>query len=283
MTRPLEHGDVRALGDDAWLEKLKRSITEPVQDGLSWPGFPDESLQKAFVGSSYEHTLQEAWNFHRFTVDAAARWSKSCRSSRYLDFGCGWGRIGRFFLREFERGDMAGVDVDPGVIDFCVGAGVPGHHLAVENGRALPFADGSFRLVTAYSVFTHLPEPLFRWWMAELLRVTAKYGLIVFTVEPPRFLDFIEAIDVEAPETGWHAALAAQRHEFPIKRQELADRGVTYLPTGGGPYRPPESYGDTVVHPRFITATVGRAGVLRSYLDDGERFWQALAVVQKTR
>ena len=283
MTLPIEHADVRGLSDEAWLEGHKRSISEPVQDGRSWPGFPDEWIQKAFVGSSYEHALQEAWNFHRFAMDASHRWSRWCEARRYLDFGCGWGRIGRFFLREFERGDMAGVDVDPGMIDFCVNAGVPGHHLLAHNGRPLPFSDGQFRLVTAYSVFTHLPEPLFRAWLAELLRITAKDGLIVFTVEPPRFLDFVAGIDSEAPETGWHGALAGSLGSLEDRLRELGERGVTYLPTGGGPHRPPESYGDTVVRPEFIQSAAGRLGKLQSYTDDADKFWQAVAVVRKTR
>jgi SAM-dependent methyltransferase len=281
MTPLIEHEDVRDLSDDSWLERLKRSIAEPVQDGRAWPGFPDESLQKAFVGSAYEHALQEAWNFHRFTLEAAAALSRRCRATRYLDFGCGWGRVGRFFLREFQRGDMAGVDVDPGMVAFCTEAGVPGYHLTASNGRRLPFADESFRLVTAYSVFTHLPEPLFRAWMTELLRLTARGGLIVFTVEPPRFLDFVAGIDPENPESGWHGALAENLGGLEERRRELAERGVTYLPTGGGPHRPAESYGDTVVSPEFIVAAAGRAGRLRKYVDEPNQFWQALAVVQK--
>ena len=282
MVPSIEHSDVRGLSDEAWLERLKRSITEPVQDGRAFPGFPEESLQRAFVGSAYEHALDEAWNFHRFTLEAAAAYARRCRAVRYLDFGCGWGRIGRFFLREFERGDMAGVDVDPGMVEFCTQAKVPGHHLVAENGRKLPFADESFRLITAYSVFTHLPEPLFRDWMGELLRLLGRGGLLVFTVEPPRFLDFVAGIDRENPPSGWHGALAQQLGSVEDRRRELSTRGVTYLPTGGGPHRPPEAYGDTVVLPQFISAAAGRKGKLRRYLDEPEQFWQAVAVVQKT-
>ena len=281
MTRLIQHADVRDLADEAWLARLKRSIGEPVQEGASWPGFPEESLQKAFVGSAYDHALDEAWNFHQLTLEAMERFRRPCRAARYLDFGCGWGRVGRFFLREFERGDMAGVDVDPDMVRFCTDAGVPGHHLLAENGRRLPFTDASFRLVTAYSVFTHLPEPLFKAWLTELLRITAKGGLLVFTVEPPRFLDFVAAINPEAPDSGWHAALHANLGSLDERRQELARCGVTYLPTGGGPYRPSEAYGDTVVTPGFVNAAVGRTGRLRAYVDAPELFWQAVAIVQR--
>jgi hypothetical protein len=107
--------------------------------------------------------------------------------------------------------------------------------------------------------------------------------LIVFTVEPPRFLDFVAGIDPAAPESGWHGALSAALGSLEDRRRELQARGVTYLPTGGGPHRPPESYGDTVVRPEFISAALGRSGRLRSYTDEPDRFWQALAVAQKVR
>ena len=277
----VQHADVRGLDDVAWLDRHKRSIAEPVQDGRAWPGFPEESLQRAFVGSAYEHALEEAGNFHRYTVAALAAQRRRCRAVRYLDFGCGWGRIGRFFLREFERGDMAGVDVDPAMVALCMQLGVPGVHELAEHDRPLPFADAGFRLVTAYSVFTHLPEALFRRWMDELLRLTAPGGLIVFTVEPPRFLDFVAGIDATAPESGWHAALAANLGSLAARQAELRARGITYLPTSGGPYRPAETYGDTVVTQAFISEVIGRRGVLRSYLDDPNWFWQAVAVVEK--
>jgi len=52
---------------------------------------------------------------------------------------------------------MVGVDIDPDMVAFCAGANLPGRFETIANGQPLAFADGSFRLITAYSVFTHLP------------------------------------------------------------------------------------------------------------------------------
>jgi SAM-dependent methyltransferase len=283
--RPLEHRDVRDLDDSAWLERLKRSVREPVQDGRRYGGFPEEHIQRWFVGSSHEHALEEAFHFYRFARAHLARRPPQRRASnRYLDFGCGWGRIGRFFLRDFERGDITGVDIDPDIIAFCRGAELPGDFLTVANGEPLPFADRSFELITAYSVFTHLPPDLFRFWMGELLRVTARGGVIVFTAEPPRFLDFVAAVDPAAPESGWHAALRAELGDIVARRRELAETGVTYLATGGGgEHRQPDVYGDTVVTADFIDRAARPLGRLRAYVDEPQRFWQAVALVQRVR
>ena len=280
-TPVVEHGDVAWLDEAAWLDRHLRSVEQPVQDGRLYPGFPDAQTQKDFVGSAYADALNEGFRFYTYVRRLAEQRRVRLTGGRYLDFGSGWGRIGRFFLRDFERGDMANADVDPGMVAFCRDSAVPGLHLTVQQGRRMPFADGAFRLVTAYSVFTHLPDPVFRAWMDELLRVTAPGGLLVFTVEPERFLDFVAGIDPEAPESSWHAALRATLGDVAERRRELRERGLTYLPTGGGQYREPEVYGDTVVSPDFVRGVVRPYGELVSYLDDGAHFWQAVAVVRR--
>lgn len=277
----LEHADVAHLDEAAWRDRLLASVNEPVQHGRRYPGFPDEGTQKAFVGSAYADALGEGFRFYSFTRRYIDEQRMGLKGGRYLDFGAGWGRIGRFFLRDFERGDMAGVDVDPGMVAFCQGADVPGHHLTVRQGQRLPFRDGAFRLVTAYSVFTHLPAPVFRAWMDELLRVTAFGGLIVFTVEPERFLDFVAGIDPAAPESGWHAALRGTLGDIDDRKRELQACGATYLPTGGGPFRAPDVYGDMVVTPEFVRRMVRPSGQLVAYVDQPELFWQAVAVVRR--
>ncbi len=278
----LEHADVRGLSPEHWRARLLASVDAPVQHGRRYPGFPDESTQRSFVGSAFGDALDEAWRFYTHLQPRLDRGGWRGRPGRYLDFGCGWGRIGRFFLREFERGDMAGVDVDPSMIAFCREAAAPGGWFAIDNRQRLPFQDGAFKLVTAYSVFTHLPPDLFGPWMSELLRVTAAGGLIAFTTEPPRFLDFVAGIDTSAPESGWHAALAAQLGDGAARRAELARTGCSFLPTGGGAHRAPDVYGDMVVTPDYISrAAEAGGGRLVEHLDDPGLFWQAVNVVRR--
>ncbi len=279
----LEHDDVKDLTFDAWLDRLLKSVDQPIQDGKLYPGFPDEHTQKAFVGSAFEDALTEGYRFYKYLHNHLDARRFVVPADRYLDFGCGWGRISRFFLRDFERGDMIGVDIDDGMVAFCQTEAVPGGHFVVRNDAPLPFADASFRLVTAYSVFTHLPEALFRSWLRELLRVTAPGGLIAFTVEPERFLDFISSVDPETTASPWHAHLHASLDNLEDRRRELKEKGLTYLPTGGGAFRPPESYGDTVVTPDFVRSCLAGLGELIEFVDEPNNFWQAVVIVRRHR
>ncbi|USQ96558.1 class I SAM-dependent methyltransferase [Caulobacter sp. RL271] len=280
--RRLAHEDLKGVDTDAWIARLKRSVAERVQDGALYPEFPSAEIQRQFVGSAYEDALDEAGRFYRFAQESMVdRAYKRSAGQGYLDFGCGWGRIGRFFLRDFQAEHMAGVDIDPDMVAFCAGANLPGQFGTIVNGQPLPFADGQFRLVTAYSVFTHLPPHLFRAWLAELLRVLSPGGLLVFTVEPPRFLDFLESTDSNS-DNAWHVALSAYKDQLPRMRDELARDGVAYLPSGGGAHRGAEIYGDTTVTAKFVAKEAApHGGEVVRYVDDPAQFWQAAVVIRK--
>jgi SAM-dependent methyltransferase len=98
---------------------------------------------------------------------------------RVLDFGCGAGRTLRHFLGEATAGtEVWGVDIDPASIDWLAAHLAPPLHVARSSPEPpLPFADGSFDLIWALSVFTHLVAPAR--WLAELHRVLAPGGLLI--------------------------------------------------------------------------------------------------------
>lgn len=279
----LEHDDIKDLSEAEWLSRLLRSVQEPVIDGRFYPRFPDVGLQRAFVGSDSAAALEEGFRFYSYLQHHLRDRRFEVKADRYLDFGSAWGRISRIFLRDFPRGEMVGVDVDQGMVAFCHNAGVPGAYFTIGNASKLPFADASFRLTTGYSVFSHLPERLFRHWIDELLRVSAPGALIAFTVEPERFLDFVAGIDRANPPSGWHAALAEAMGEVEARRRELHRKGFTFIPTGGGPYRAKDVYGDTVVTPAFVDDCLGGRAEVVAWVDDPEKFWQAVVVVRKHR
>ena len=58
------------------------------------------------------------------------------------------------------------------------------HARAAQPARApLPYADGQFDLVYAFSVFTHLTERMQHEWIAEVRRVLAPGGLLLFSTK----------------------------------------------------------------------------------------------------
>ena len=145
----------------------------------------------------------------------------------------------------------------------------------------LPYPDEYFGGGIAYSVFTHLSEEAHLHWMRELARVLRPGAVFCMTLEPRRFAEFIEQIP-DNPVSGWHAGLrtyAAQAGSF---RAQFDAGQFSYLPTGGGRHRQASEYGDAIVPPSFIEREWGGAFALRAYIDEPSRYWQAVAVMQRT-
>jgi SAM-dependent methyltransferase len=121
-------------------------------------------------------------------LTAGGRSLSECQS--ILEFGCGCGRV----LTHFEcDASLAGCDINQQLIDW-VHEYLPSIDARV-NGLQPPLSwpDSAFDLVVALSVFTHLPEPLALAWMAELIRVLAPGGYIVFSAHGEHYLPALTA------------------------------------------------------------------------------------------
>jgi len=267
--------------ESQWHRLLVRSVTEPVINGIEMPRFPHARVQRGFVGSADEQTLNEAHNFWTYVKRSSEACGKPVTSStRFLDFGSAWGRYSRFFWRDIPASNIFGVDIDPEIVATCRFLGVPGNFSIIEPRGSLPYADNSFDLTIAYSVFTHLPEPVANHWMAELSRVTAPGGVIAYTVEPRRFLTFIETLDPNAPSM-WHALMATFKDRVPGLLAKFDAGEFAYIPTSGGAYRDADVYGDAAIPERYVQERWGQYFRLVRYLDDPKLFWQAVVTAQK--
>jgi len=97
--------------------------------------------------------------------------------ARWLDFGCGSGRVARFLI-EAGVGAISGVDIDRPAVRWArrhLGSGFE----AIEPRPPLPFTAASFDIVYAVSVFTHLDEAKQLDWLRELHRVLRPGGLLI--------------------------------------------------------------------------------------------------------
>jgi SAM-dependent methyltransferase len=105
-----------------------------------------------------------------------------------LDFGCGCGRVARWWPAE-ARAEWHGCDVNPKLVAWCATA-LP--HLRVSANPLEPpttYRDGRFDAVYAISVFTHWPEPLQHAWFRELTRMLRPGGRLLFTTHGEAAVD----------------------------------------------------------------------------------------------
>jgi len=98
---------------------------------------------------------------------------------RLLDWGCGCGRLARFFVGST---DYYGIDIDREAIEWCRGA-IPGGQFRVQSLQAeTGFESGFFDIVIGNSIFTHLREEDQFAWLAELRRIAKPGGIVAVSV-----------------------------------------------------------------------------------------------------
>lgn len=98
-----------------------------------------------------------------------------------LDFGCGAGRTLRHFSEEAQACEVWGSDIHEASIAWLDDHLCPPMQVFTNGAEPpLPHPDGTFDLIWAVSVFTHLTDA---WssWLVELHRVLADDGLIYVT------------------------------------------------------------------------------------------------------
>ncbi len=274
---------VRHLTDYEWLELLRRGIRRPYYRGIKLPGLPPEEIQVASVGSAGAHTLGEAFNFYTAVKRYAAQYGEGLGEHRViLDFGCGWGRTLRFFLKEVASDNLHGVDVDPEFLDMCQQYAIYGTYDKVSPVPPTKFKPDSVDLVYAYSVFSHLSEPVHLEWIQEFARILKRGGLLIVTTQGRHFLDFCASLHGKKTfEHPWHRQLASSFGD--TKAAKMAyDQGVfLHSPTGGGAFLPVTFYGETLIPPIYVTRVWTRYLRFKAFLDDRWLFPQAIVVMQK--
>ena len=98
-----------------------------------------------------------------------------------LDFGCGCGRLIRH-LPERTKASLYGSDYNPRLIRWCQDYLTFAQFSTNELAPPLSFESGSFDLIYARSVFTHLPLDLTLEWIRELHAKLRRGGCLYFTM-----------------------------------------------------------------------------------------------------
>jgi len=137
--------------------------------------------------------------------EALAKVGKDLQSfQRILDFGCGCART-MIGLRGIAPSlPLVGTDIDTEAMSWCRRHL---HFASFETNDALPplkHPSGTFDLIYAISVFTHLNEEYQFAWLRELERVTQSKGYVLLTVHGNYYWDGMLPQDLsELQKTGY--------------------------------------------------------------------------------
>jgi SAM-dependent methyltransferase len=235
--------------DEQWLDLMIEGL-EAGRDDV--PGGPPADVQARFVGFSGGAAMRECFPFFQL-VKRFHRGDLS--QERVLDFGVGWGRLIRLFAHDVPARQLYGVDVDPDILRVCADTGVPGCLIRVEPGARLPFPDGDFGLVYAYSVFSHLSGAAALSAFNELARILRPDGQLTFTTQGLRFLELCSAIRSKGRRDSLTDAEKTIDSFFDVPARALKRfrKGQhVYTGTGGSGVLSPDFYGWAAIPERWL-------------------------------
>jgi trans-aconitate methyltransferase len=105
---------------------------------------------------------------------------------RILDFGCGCGRTLRHLVNHLPAAEISGTDIDREAIAWCNEYLDFASFKVASGDPPTDYAPGSFDLIYAISVFTHLDEDYQFRWLAELRRIAQPGAVVLLTVDSGR-------------------------------------------------------------------------------------------------
>lgn len=272
--------------DEAWLHVLVSSLRLPQIDNVTMPGFPDPALQNEIHGHSGDVSLHEAYLFFR-EVKAYCRYAgrEVTASTRLLDFGCGWGRILRLFMKDVRPENLLGID---STSRFLLEARRFNPALAFLQGGISPptvLSSASLDLVVSWSVFSHLDEFLAGHWIREFHRLLLPGGLAVITTQSRRFIAFCaeqrarRAAGIRL-EHGWYD-LCADSFLDEARANARYDAGRFLHATPVKRPHPGSHYGEAIIPRAYVTQRWGELFRVVEFLDDPTRLPQVMIVLQK--
>lgn len=106
---------------------------------------------------------------------------------KILDFGCGCGRVIRWFLPLSKSVELYGTDYDYEAIEWCRNNLTSYKFNKNKELPPLDYTSNTFDFIYAISIFTHLNEEYQFQWLKELKRIS-KQNCILFLTTKGKFL-----------------------------------------------------------------------------------------------
>ena len=102
-----------------------------------------------------------------------------------LDWGCGYGRVARHFVREWPETTILGLDVDGENVAWAAQNLKPGRFIKSPLMPPCPLDDASVDAAFSISVMTHVSPSVQTAWLADLARVVRPGGIVLMSFGGP--------------------------------------------------------------------------------------------------
>lgn len=159
---------------------LRRVFPRSARLGFPWVHLPDGSVtfrERGFVSASSPAMLLAR---HNYETGYIRRLLSGVTAAKSLEIGCGYGRLTPTFA-SFSS-DHVAIDINTRALTLARTT-YPLFSFQHSSVAELPFADGCFDLVTAWTVLQHISPDRISRACSEILRVLAPGGTLLICEE----------------------------------------------------------------------------------------------------
>jgi SAM-dependent methyltransferase len=270
----------QGINDDTWFwmnttgRRRRKAIAALVAQ------MPPVTMQENFTGSHGDATLGEGFNAYKLFKDSYQKHIGAITDARaVLDFGCGWGRTIRFFLKDIPPNNLFGLDYSEEALAACRSTNKWCQFVLIKPNPPTPLPSESFDLIYLYSVFSHLPEDMHWALLNEFHRLLTPGGMLIATTRARSFIQecktLRENLESNRPWQQWEA----QRFADDKASFSAYDHGQFCYDSHNQPQRP--FWGEACIPKTYVENKWTEMFDLCDYIDDPKTCPQNVIVVRK--
>ncbi len=239
--------------DDLWFWAHTKGISFN-EDLISLlPTLPSIDIQMNTTGRQGVEALDQAFKAYQLFKQVSAEHGVTIgEKSVVLDFGCGWGRISRFFLKEVVPENLYGADINEEMIEICRHSNLRHKFLVNQPFPPIDLPNDFLDMIYTFSVFSHLSEPCCLAWLEEFRRILKPGGVLLATTRTREFISMCEEYH-EKQDLEDHLKGLAVAFLNPGEALASYDDGAfVFSPTGGGGVFDAEFFGESAIPEAYV-------------------------------
>lgn len=259
---------LRNINEEEWFNCIVKQEILLLNKRFSLPGLPSEEIQINTTSQSGKDTLIEAFTFY---LDCKNNFSKKHplnKKSTILDFGTGWGRIARFFLKNISLENLYGCDVDKDLIEISRKLFKSNNFILNKPYPPTKFKSNFFDFIIGYSVFSHLSENASLLWIKEFNRILNPGGICAITTRGRWFFDYCRSLKNNKDNNSYQKNLSNLFKDFNIAIKKYDQGQLIYKGIGGGGIRTKDFYGETFIPKEYIKRKWGKYFTLFDFMHE---------------
>jgi hypothetical protein len=175
------------LFDNLWFELQLKPKEAFRLYKIPLPSLPPDNVQLMYTARTGRENLRQAFHFYKYICSIGHL--KQIKNPYLLDFGGGWGRVSRFFLRDTKPEFIWIADC---MSDSLYWLRETRNPCNLIKNNAMPPIQGLqtlFHVIYAFSVFSHLSQKSCDAWITYLLNLLHPGGLLIITTRGRAFMN----------------------------------------------------------------------------------------------